>query len=107
MYSCTVNRKVCCIICIFILYGSVVSGDTLTLNSVLDVCSRALSDFVFHICTGNIQVSGLPASSLSRVRSKRASLLFAKQRPRRQIVDECCLRPCTVAQLVEYCPEYW
>ncbi|XP_041987010.1 bombyxin B-10-like [Aricia agestis] len=101
------NKKVHWILYILILYGKVISGESLALNSVLkDLCSRSLANLIFQICTGDIPVQDLPSSSLSR-RSKRAALFYATERHKRQIVDECCLHPCTVAQLVEYCPENW
>lgn len=83
-------------------------GDALTMNTrIRDMCSRALSNLIFDICTGTLPVTDLPPESLSKVRAKRASLFSAKQRSRRQVADECCLRSCTVSQLVEYCPETW
>lgn len=96
------------IIYVLFLYGKIISGESLALNSVLnDICSRSLANFIYQICTGIIPVNDLPPPSLSQVRTKRGALFYAKERHKRQIVDECCLRPCTVAQLIEYCPDSW
>ena len=101
------NKKFHWIVYVLFLYGRVISGESLALNSVLkDLCSRTLSNIIFEICTGGIPVSDMPSSSLSKMRAKRAALFYVK-RHRRQVADECCLRPCTVAQLIEYCPENW
>lgn len=102
------TRRLRWIVYFLFINGRIISGDSLALNTVFqDLCSRSLSNLIFQICTGGIPVSDLPSSSLSRVRSRRAAMFFAKERHRRQIADECCLHPCTVAQLVEYCPENW
>lgn len=82
-------------------------GEPLTMDTVIrDTCSRSLSTLIFQICTGNLRISDVPSGRLSNVRGKRASLLF-KDRLKRQIADECCLNPCSVSQLVQYCPETW
>ncbi|PZC84311.1 insulin-related peptide 2 [Helicoverpa armigera] len=83
------------------------SGDSLTMNTMIrDMCSRSLSRLIYQICTGNVQISDLPSDRLSNVRGKRAALLF-KERLKRQVADECCLNPCSVSQLIEYCPDTW
>lgn len=102
------NKNIHWIIYVLFLYGKIVSGESLALNSVLkDLCSRTLSIYIFQICTGGIEITDLPSTRLSKTRSKRGALFYAKERQRRQVVDECCLRPCTVAQLIEYCPDNW
>ncbi|CAD0200724.1 unnamed protein product [Chrysodeixis includens] len=69
-----------------------------------DVCSRSLSSLIFHICTGNLQVIDLPSERISKVRARRAALLF-KERLKRQVADECCENACSVSQLIQYCPD--
>lgn len=101
-----INLKFYWVLYTLILLNAV-NGDSLTMDSKLhDMCSRSLSTLIFHICTGNIVISDLPAENLSKVRGKRASL-FSRERIKRQVVDECCLRSCTVSQLIQYCPETW
>ncbi|CAK1556157.1 unnamed protein product [Leptosia nina] len=105
---CLLTKNVHWIIYIMFLYGKIISGDSLTLNSVFkDLCSRSLSNLIFQICSGDITINDLPDAALSRPRSRRGALFYASDRLKRQVADECCLRPCTVAQLIQYCPEDW
>ncbi|CAH4028781.1 unnamed protein product [Pieris brassicae] len=93
---------------IVFLYGNIISGDSLTLNSMLkELCSRSLSNLIFHVCNGDVMVNDFPEMYQPKVRSRRAALFYASKRIKRQLVDECCLHPCSVAQLVQYCPEEW
>ncbi|CAF4909224.1 unnamed protein product [Pieris macdunnoughi] len=96
-------------LCIVFLYGNIISGDSLTLNSMLkELCSRSLSNLIFHVCNGDIMINDFPELDQPKVRSRRAALIYASMRIKRQLVDECCLHPCSVAQLVQYCPtEEW
>lgn len=73
---------------------------------VKDMCSRSLSRLIFQLCTGSLPVKDLPPDSLSKTRAKRAPLAF-RERLKRQVADECCLNPCSIAQLIEYCPDTW
>lgn len=100
------NTKMC-VVCALILYAELVNSESLTLNTVLTNCSRTLSDFIFQLCTGAIPVSGFPAPSQSNLRAKRAASFLTNIRHKRQLADECCIRPCSVSQLLEYCPENW
>lgn len=87
-----------------------IHGESLTLSSTIqDMCSRSLSTLIFQICTGNVPISDLPVENLSKVRGKRAALFSRdiQRRMRRQVADECCLHPCSVADLIQYCPETW
>lgn len=90
-----------------IIYAKLIDCESLTMNSIYKSCSRTLSKFIYQICTGDIPVSGLPSSSLSKVRGKRASLFVTQERFRRQLADECCSQPCSITQILEYCPENW
>lgn len=108
----TTNAKLHVVIYVLFLFTELVDSndsDSLTLNTMLaDTCSRSLSKLLFGLCTGKVAVKDLPKENLSKIREirgKRASLTY--RRMKRQIADECCLRPCTVAQLIEYCPDTW
>lgn len=105
LFKMPLNAKLC-VVCALLFYAEIVHGESLTLNTVLNNCSRTLSDFIFQICTGVIPVSGFPAPP-SNVRSKRAAIFLTNIRNKRQIADECCLAPCSISQLLEYCPENW
>lgn len=101
------NAKIHWMLYALCLFADVVNSDSLTLNTLIrDVCSRSLSSLIYRICTGGVAISDIPAESLSKVRGKRASM-FSRERLKRQVADECCLQPCTVSQLIEYCPETW
>lgn len=75
-------------------------------SMVTELCSRSLSNLVYQICTGSVPISDMPTENLSKLRGKRAAM-FSRERVKRQIVEECCLRPCSVAQLIAYCPDTW
>lgn len=83
-------------------------GDSLTLNTLIkEMCSRTLAQNIFALCTGSVVISDYPKKNFSNVRGKRAAIFSARMRLKRQVADECCLHPCTVSQLIQYCPETW
>lgn len=82
-------------------------GEPLTLDSAqAEMCSTTLSTLVFQLCTGSVPLGDLRTENLPKIRGKRASI-FSRERIKRQIVEECCSQPCSVAQLLAYCPDTW
>lgn len=94
-------------LCTVIAQDEKIFENSLSMGTMIkDVCSRTLSRLIFRICSGHMQISELPDGKIATIRGKRAALLF-KYRVKRQVADECCKNACSVAQLLEYCPDTW
>lgn len=92
----------------WILYGmcictNVLSGETLIINMVVkEICARSLTNVISYLCTDSFSDGD---SSGIQYKGNRAT--FLSERYMRNYIDECCLRPCSISQLMEYCPQRW
>lgn len=90
----------------WIIFAMVASAELVTaelsLDSKIAGCSRPLAEFISMLCKGGLPISDFDVSQLSRTR--RAAMTLVGHRRRRQIIDECCKNPCTVSELMDYCP---
>ncbi|GBP40799.1 Bombyxin C-1 [Eumeta japonica] len=85
------------------------SQEVYSLNKLVIVCGTVLPRAVDEICRGVIKVQSPEdyEEYMKSRRGKKAALKYAYRRRRRQIVDECCNKACTVAELMTYCPDGW
>ncbi|KAG7307944.1 hypothetical protein JYU34_006561 [Plutella xylostella] len=87
---------------------------TVELSQQVLACSRFLSCLLERLCSNSVKiVKGDGAAifgklKLSRNRrhasSSRELDEGSPRRTRRQVVDDCCLQPCTINDLLQYCP---
>ncbi|VVC88313.1 unnamed protein product [Leptidea sinapis] len=92
-------------------------GDTETyrMSDRVYTCSKWLSSIIDNICNNvykivkretSIMVEKLSPRDLKKsVNEKRLISDGRWRRMRRQVATECCERPCTVSNLVMYCPD--
>ncbi|CAG9793780.1 unnamed protein product [Diatraea saccharalis] len=74
--------------------------------SPTDKCKSSLSIIVFQICAGEVFSFRDMKSSGTPVRGKRASMFLTEERTEK-LVQQCCVKPCPISELLEYCPENW
>lgn len=89
-----------------LIFTKIISGESLMLNLVVkDVCARSLSNIILYLCSA----PGYPEDDfLLNTQSKtNGAATFSRERYKRNYIDECCFRPCTISELMEYCPEHW
>ncbi|XP_075971610.1 uncharacterized protein LOC142973616 isoform X2 [Anticarsia gemmatalis] len=103
-----------------LLYSNerLVSADeekTYSINDEVLSCSGWLSSIIFNFCnntykivkrdTASVMIEKLAPIDLKQETNRRRLVDEGHwRRVRRQVASECCLRPCTVADIIMYCP---
>ncbi|CAH2105639.1 unnamed protein product [Euphydryas editha] len=79
-------------------------------------CSKWLSSLIYNICNNvykivkrdtSVMIDKLtPTDLLFKNRNERRKIAEIRwRRVRRQVASECCERPCTVENIIMYCPD--
>ncbi|XP_072939981.1 uncharacterized protein [Epargyreus clarus] len=77
-------------------------------------CSKWLSSIIDNFCNNvykivkrdtSVMMDKLTPKDLKRNRTKRSVTEERWRRVRRQVASECCERPCTVGNIIMYCPD--
>ncbi|KAG6444214.1 uncharacterized protein LOC115456422 isoform X2 [Manduca sexta] len=104
---------------LIILFGNnwfnVVHGDRVyNINDKVLSCSGWLSTIIYNFCNNHYKIVKRDTSLMIekmapkdlQKKTIKHSLLEADRwrRMRRQVANECCLRACTVADIIMYCP---
>ncbi|XP_028026041.1 bombyxin A-1 homolog [Bombyx mandarina] len=93
--------------------STIVFGDNAervySLDDKVKCCSRWLSTIIFNFCNNAYKIvkrEKMAPKDLQQDTTKQRHLVEGKwRRVRRQVANECCLRSCTVAELIRYCPK--
>ncbi|XP_047984205.1 bombyxin A-2 homolog [Leguminivora glycinivorella] len=84
------------------------------LSDSINKCSKRLSQMIANLCNNmykivkrdtrsSLMIDKLVPEELHE-HMKRSRLKRSRRRVRRQLVDECCNQPCTISNLLMYCP---
>jgi hypothetical protein len=94
----------------YIIYAVVIYAEIFCVeassSSSMDKCKKSLANVVFQMCAGDLLTFSDLSPSVTRVRGKRASL-FLNEEILDKLAKQCCTNPCSITQLLEYCPENW
>nr|XP_037868992.1 uncharacterized protein LOC119628374 isoform X2 [Bombyx mori] len=99
--------------------SSIVFGDNAervySIHDKVTSCSGWLSTIIFNFCNNvykivkrdtSLMIEKMAPKDLQQDTTKQRLLGEGKwRRVRRQVANECCLRSCTVAELIRYCPD--
>ncbi|KAL0832711.1 hypothetical protein ABMA28_000893 [Loxostege sticticalis] len=91
-------------------------GRLFHMTDTVFTCSSYLSALITNFCdnifkivkrdTNSVLIDRLTPRSLHELRNKERVLAQERwRRVRRQIASECCDQPCSVGNIIKYCPE--
>ncbi|XP_046963482.1 uncharacterized protein LOC124532570 [Vanessa cardui] len=77
-------------------------------------CSKWLSSIIYNFCNNVYKIvkrdtsllDKLTPKDLLKIKNKRREFADVRwRRVRRQVASECCEKPCTVGNIIMYCPD--
>ncbi|KOB77284.1 Insulin-like peptide 6 [Operophtera brumata] len=85
------------------------------INDVVSSCSSWLSTMIFDFCNNDFTIVKRDTSLMLEImapknfqRDRLGRSLLSEgswKRSKRQVANECCLRTCTVGDVIMYCPD--